>query len=394
MADTVDRLITIIQMQGAAQAAADLGRVAQAANGAGEAATRMTRQIQLLPGIFGRFQATALGSAGGLTLMASAGYAALAMVRQLGAAMTEAMRNADEYNQSLTRAFVLFQNAGRNITLGGLQGLARERAFQLGIPETATLNLAGQMAERGFSPQRIAQLLPALQEIGAGSAGRTSPEQAMQMFLRVLERPMQQGGRGGMGGSRGLLGIATQLGLNIRFTGNIENDLNRLTSAIHEKFGGVAEALAATASGVHQRYQVLLTSATARLGIIMETVLAPVIERLNVSLLGVVRTMDILQNPRGGPGQLALDTLLMTIPGGINVLAALKIERNRQAALQKAGGGQSLEQQMNDHLFHIEQNTQRVASLVAQSVFGQISSFTRGAMTYRELNMAISIRSG
>lgn len=394
-----DRLTTIIEMLGAARAAQDLGQVGRAAQDVADKTTQMTRTIQVLPGLFARFNSQLLTSVGGVGIFVSGMIAARFAVRELAQFMGQAMRQADEYTQALTRAAVLFGNAGRPVSIAGLQGLARERAFQLGIPEARTLGLAGQMAERGFSPQRIGQLLPALQNIEAGTGGRTSAESAMEMFLRVLERPLQQGGRAGLGGSRGLMGLATRLGINIRFTGNIENDLNKLTEAINTKFGGVAEALAATASGVHLRYQLLVATSTARLGVIMETLMAPLLETLNRSLLGFIRTMDILTNPspQGGSriGQGLMDLLIGILPGvGLGAVGALQQERARQRALQAAGARSTYESQSLDALRHIDANTQRVASLVAQSVFGQISAFTRGAMTFRELNMAINIRSG
>ena len=142
--------------------------------------------------------------------------------------MGEGIRLADTYSQSLARALILLNNAGRPASGAQLAGIARQRLGALGIPEERTLNLVGQLGELGFSRQRIGQLVPALQNVEAGTGGRITQERALQMILRVIERPQQSGGggRGGGGATRGLLGLATQLGVNyevVRATGISED---------------------------------------------------------------------------------------------------------------------------------------------------------------------------
>ena len=213
----------------------------------------------------------------------------------------------------------------------------------------------------------------------------------MEMFLRVLERPLQQGGgRGGAGGGRGLLGLATRLGINIRFTGSIERDLNALTQAINEKFGGVAEAMNAVASGVHLRFQALLTAALGRLGSIIEIILAPAMAHMADKLLGVINTLDQVQH--GGQQSWQsnlLFTLIGALPGGLFFQDAIRANRAREAQAAGRAGGRGTEQEMLDSLRHIDANTQRMASAIVTTVFGNISAFTRGAASYRNLNTAI-----
>jgi hypothetical protein len=395
-----DTLTTIINMVGASQAAAQLTQVGAAAQGTAASLIRLqTVQIPLTGGIARLNTSTGL-LAGGLTAIATTGVLAVAAIRQIGIVMGEAMRIGDQYSQSLTRTAALLGNVGQPVNFAGLQNLARARQAQMGIPEERTLSLIGQLGERGFNQGQIQRLVPALQNVEAGTGGRVTAERAMSMMLRVLERPMQlgRGGAGGGGGGRGLLGLATQLGINVRFTGNIERDLNNLTAAINQKFGGVAQALASTASGTHLRYQQALTAAMGRLGQVIEVGLQPIMERLiGVFTFGNSITDRILHGGREGAssgiGWLAYGA---AIPGPIGwAVRGLFNERLQQRKLEvAAASGDPVARQQLAALHHIEQNTQQMAGAMVAVLFGQASARTRQAFAYNELNHAFKDGTG
>src|SRR5437016_5335485 len=212
-----DTLTTILQIQGVAQAVASLQAVGAAAQSTSNTLLRLTTIQAPLTGGMLRLNLANTLAAGGFTTLATAGFLAFQALRGVGQAMGEGIRLADTYSQSLARALILLNNAGRPASGAQLAGIARQRLGALGIPEERTLNLVGQLGELGFSRQRIGQLVPALQNVEAGTGGRITQERALQMILRVIERPQQSGGggRGGGGATRGLLGLATQLGVNI-----------------------------------------------------------------------------------------------------------------------------------------------------------------------------------
>ena len=387
-----DRLITIIEMVGAAQAAAQLNQVGQAAGQTAQATGRLADGLRGLSDRF-RLNLPAIATTvGGLFLFERGLRMVGNAVRAITTEMSAAMRVADQYNQSLARAVVLTGNAGRVATFGGLAGLARSRLALTGIPESRTLDLAGQMAERGFSPARINQLLPALQDIEQGSGGRVSGESVMNRLLRIVERPFMPGvrGAGGSGGMRGIAGLAASLGINVRMSGNIERDLENLTQAIHEKFGGVAEALAHTASGVHLRFQEELTAVTARLGSLIEAGLLPVLEAMIPILHGIVTGLDFLLHGGGGRATGGLAGLgaasIFQNPLLGAVATGLSASRSREANLERIAGRLPQEQ---DDIHKIMLNTAQMAGALTQVLFGHASAFTRGAFGYSALNQAI-----
>jgi len=390
-----DRLITIIEMVGAAQAAAQLNQVGQAAGQTAQATGRLADGLRGLSDRF-RLNLPAIATTvGGLFLFERGLRMVGNAVRAITTEMSAAMRVADQYNQSLARAVVLTGNAGRVATFGGLAGLARSRLALTGIPESRTLDLAGQMAERGFSTARINQLLPALQDIEQGSGGRVSGESVMNRLLRIVERPFMPGvrGAGGSGGMRGIAGLAASLGINVRMSGNIERDLENLTQAIHEKFGWVAEALAHTASGVHLRFQEELTAVTARLGSLIEASLLPVLQAMIPLLHGIVSGLDFLLHGGGNRTTTGLGGVAGGLLGGGNPLGiaatGLNIARQREANLEKIAGRLPQEQ---DDIHKIMLDTAQMAGALTQVLFGHASAFTRGAFGYSELNRAIGFR--
>jgi len=171
MALMTDTLRTVLEIQGLNAYLANLRQVQQ-----GSLTAMMgTQQLQQqLGGLSRVLQQTAQRL--GFTLpswsaAAVGAYALAGAVRQVGAAMSEAMTTFDRYNDALTRATVLFGNAGRGNQSAALATFARGRLFGLGISEERTLNLAGRMSELGYAPGTIRTLLPALQEISAWTAG-------------------------------------------------------------------------------------------------------------------------------------------------------------------------------------------------------------------------------
>jgi len=389
-----DTLVTILQIQGVAQAVASLQAVGAAAQNTSNSLLRLTTIQAPLTGGMLRLNLANTLAAGGFTTLATAGFLAFQALRGVGQAMSEDIRLADTYSQSLARTLVLLNNAGRAAAPNQLAGLARQRLGALGIPEERTLGLVGRLGELGFNQQRIGQLVPALQNVEAGTGGRITEERALSLILRAIERPAQggRGGRaGGAGGTRGLLSLATQLGVNIRLTGSFERDLQNLTEAINSKFGGVAAALANTASGVHLRFQANLTAATSRLGQIMEVALLPVLEVLNTQLQGFSRTVDILLHP-GGRGESAVQNTLhglSYLPGVGFLFARLADARGREAALNRIDPKQ---QRIGEDIHKIAQNTDQMAGAMAQVLFGHAGPFTRQAFAYNELNRAIQGR--
>src|SRR6266849_5838259 len=392
---STDRLTTIIEMLGAEESARRLLGVARASRETEASLSRLTTRLQIMPGLLARFNAGAAFSAGGLAVFASSALLAVSALRQVGQLNGEGMRTWDGYNQALTRALVLYHNAGRNASAAGLAGMARERLFALGIPEEKTLGLAGQMAERGFSPQRISQLLPSLQEAELG--GGMASQRLMNLMLRIIQRPVVIGrGAGGAGGGRGATTLASQLGITMRFTGDTERDLTRLTEAIHDKFGGVAEALAATASGVHERYTILLTAALGRLGGLVEVGLVPALEGLNRVLAPFIVGSDFVTGRTQAGAGWAGELYLRGLQSGARLIGLYSVagwagsmlnQRENDRRLGRLGGGKT-----EDDIHKIMLNTAQMAGAMSQVLFGHASAFTQGAFSFSELNRAIAFR--
>jgi len=382
MADTVDRLVTIIALQGAARAITELRGLAQAAAAAAPPLAQLSQQTQMLAG-----SSAVLGKsfAGTTTNVLTA----ITVFRQLSSVVGQAMQINDQYNLSLTRTLQLYHDAGRAVSANSLIGMARGRQERLGIPESSTLDLAGQMAERGFSPGRIRTLLPALQEVEMGTGGRTSAISAMQMALRVMERPLGVG-RGAGGGTRGLLPLSTQLGLRIQFTGDTETDLNRLTDAINLKFGGLIEAMAQTPSGARGRLIGAATKAEGRLGGLIESDLTPWMGKLTTGLNWFSRVVDFMRRgENGGDFRMGGRPVEHGFLGFWRHLTPAEEERR----LKALGLQRKLDQQKDsDNLQRIAQSTQRMAQAIAISVFGNQSNFTRSAGAWRNLNQSMQGR--
>jgi hypothetical protein len=388
------------------KAAAAMNAFGGAANQATVPISKTTQIMELLQGraggLIGTFVAfgSVISGVSAGPLLALAGLLTLIArgFQEVTRFVGEAMRIGDQYSQSLTRTAALLGNVGLPVSFAGLQNLARSRQAGSGIGEDRTLSLIGQLGERGFSQGQIQRLVPALQNVELGTGGTMTAERAMSMLLRVLERPQQLRAGGGGGGGRGLLGLATQLGVNVRFTGNIERDLNNLTSAINQKFGGVAEALANTASGTHLRLQQSLTAAMGRLGQVIEVGLQPLMSGLISALTaGNSFTDRVLHGGREGAASgIGLLSYLAAVPGPVGwAFRGLFNERLRQRQLEvAAASGDPVARQQLAALHHIEQNTTQMAGAMVAVLFGQASARTRQAFAYNELNHAFKDGSG
>src|SRR5438552_11318513 len=101
MADTTDRLTTVIEMLGAEQSARQLLGVGAAAGTASRSLVTLIERVQIMPGLFTRMNVTAGLAAGGLAGIATAGLIAVSVFRQIEGTVSEAMRAWDQYNNAL-----------------------------------------------------------------------------------------------------------------------------------------------------------------------------------------------------------------------------------------------------------------------------------------------------
>ena len=232
MPTVTDTLRTVLEIQNLNSYLAGLRQVQQGSVSAAAGLGTLEKGLTGLPRLLNQVTQSFGGTLGAWSLAAVGAQAVAGAVQSISQAMQQSMTTFDRYNDALTRATVLFGNAGRGNQSGRLAGSARARLFGLGISEDRTLNLSGRMAELGYSPGTIDRLLPALQDISAGTAGRISEDRALTMITRAV---LSTGGStaGGRGGGRGLQALGSRLGLDVRFlTGDINRDIRYLADQI------------------------------------------------------------------------------------------------------------------------------------------------------------------
>src|SRR5262245_31489041 len=186
MALITDTLRTVLEIQGLNAYLSNLRQVQQGSMQAALAHQQLQQQLSGLSRVLNNVAQRFGFALPSWSAAAVGAYALAGAVRQVGSAMNEAMSTFDRYNDALTRATVLFGNAGRGNQSAALATFARGRLFGLGISEERTLNLAGRMSELGYAPGTVRTLLPLIQEISAGTAGKISEDRALRMLTRTF----------------------------------------------------------------------------------------------------------------------------------------------------------------------------------------------------------------
>lgn len=322
--------------------------------------------------------------AGQWAVLATAMYAARSALSQIHQTIRESMQDFEKYNTALFRTSFLFSAMGGSPGVSQIQAFARERSATTGISEEDTLGLLGRARQSGFGPRRAGQIVTLGQDVEA--SGLTSASNLIQM----LNQLMHQEGRG-VGSLGAISQIATQLRLDPRqFTGGQQHDLALVITQLTQRVGGLSEIMGRTISGTFNRNQTLLQDAMSRVGGLIEASLVPTIETMNRSLLGFIRAADFYQRPDTGFARMThiLEQVTRWLPGAgyIHPFLAPLARLQDQAAVDQKNKNANHDSQKLDE---IAGNTQNMATALFASIFGSASQFTRGALSFRNLQSAI-----
>lgn len=381
MASISDTLTTILRLQGLSQYVQGMQSAAQAT----ASMAVQTNNSALAMGAMG-FQGNAmLGKLGQVLIISQMVSQAM---QQIAAVAKAGMTAFEQYNDTLTRTALIFQNLGNNVPLSSFRNLADQRLFSANMDPNATLNLAGQARRLGFPVGHMNELITTLQDQEAsGGPGAERTLNIINQFLRTGGGGRGGRGGGGGGGGRGL----SRLGVDARgFTGDPDKDILEILRQIRDRTGGVAEFLRNTPSGAFEQFSKLNAKVLTNLGEVIERSLVPVIEFLNRSLQGIINTQRIVENQSTGALQNEAAVARSLAPGGGLAFSLLANYLQSIADSQKDLDARGEKQ--NHLLEMIERNTQSVANTIQVAVFGSASNFTRQAGSFMNLNAAIAAR--
>lgn len=339
MANVVDTLTTILQLRGASEYAAGMGKASQAVKQVATEEVKLTAS-QKKGGLAGGLGSLAGNALAGATTEILGSLAALKLLHD-----TVTTFAGDE---KIMRNFALtMRNLGRGADTKGLVDLAQALSSVTGVDDEAIVKMEQTLANFGVSSQNIARSIEPILNIAEASGA--SADQVAETL-----------GRATQGMTRGLRGY----GINIREGVKGTEALNEALRIANERFGNLARTNLNSTAGRLQQLATTWGNMLSAMGRFFSPLINGILHFLEQSVHGWELFFDRISDATGRarPGD------PNTLPGG----KAIKGDP-RQTAL----------------LGQIANNTAQVADNFVKGVLGGRGDVARRAGSWRDAGIAL-----